>query len=121
VPGHRLLGRSCRTHGGAAHGCQAAARVLIVSADRGVSRTYVVNGRSVAVSGSGNRVTLRGRCPSLRVGGTNNIVYADSVGSVSLSGSNNRVYWRRLYNGRRPSVTGAGTGNQVLRRRARSG
>jgi len=45
-----------------------------------------------------------------------NRVYADAVGAVSLSGSDNRVYWRRLYNGRRPRVEQGGTGNRVLRR-----
>ena len=89
---------------------------LIVSGSEGLSRAYAVNNRSVIVSGNGHRIVLRGRCPSLRVGGTGNRVHADAVGVVTLSGSNNRVYWRRLYNGRRPRVERGGNNNQVLRR-----
>lgn len=94
-------------------------RVLVIIGDQGISKSYVVNGRSVSVGGTGHRITLKGRCPSLRVTGTNNHVYVDAVRSISLSGRNNRVYWRRLYNGRKPRVNRTGTSNYVLRRPAR--
>ena len=94
--------------------------VLGISGTRGISDTYAVNGRSVSVNGRGHRIVLRGRCPSLRVAGTNNHVYVDAVRSVSLSGSNNRVYWRSRYNGRNPRVTRTGTGNYVTRRTNRN-
>ena len=94
--------------------------MLAVSGDRGLSSWYAVNGRSVSVSGRGNRVTLSGPCPRLKISGTGNRVYVDSVRSVSLAGTDNRVYWRRLYAGRRPRVYGAGYGNnQVVRRTGR--
>jgi len=91
--------------------------VLIVGGRRAMSGTYPVNGRRVRVIGNGNRIVLYGPCPSLYVSGLNNHVYTDSVRFVSLEGRNNRVYWRRLYNGRsRPRVSGATASNRVLRR-----
>ncbi len=91
--------------------------VLVVGGRRAMSGNYPVNGRRVRVIGNGNRIVLYGRCPSLYVSGLNNHVYTDSVRFVSLEGRNNRVYWRRLYNGRsRPRVSGATAGNRVLRR-----
>jgi hypothetical protein len=44
------------------------------------------------------------------LGGTGNRVYADAVRVISLSGNNNRFYWRRLYNGRRPRVERSSSG-----------
>jgi hypothetical protein len=92
-------------------------RVLIVGGRDAMSGNYPVNGRRVRVIGNSNRIVLYGPCPSLYVSGLNNHVYTDSVRVVSLEGRNNRVYWRRLYNGRsRPRVSGATAGNRVLRR-----
>jgi hypothetical protein len=92
---------------------------LSINSRTGLSQSYNVNGQSVTVRGSGNRIRLTGHSPSVRVSGTNNHVYVDAAYSISVSGRNNRVYWRRLYNGKPPRISRTGTRNQVTRSRSR--
>jgi hypothetical protein len=90
---------------------------ISINSRTGISQSYFVNGDSVTVRGSGNRIRLTGHSPHVRVSGSNNHVYVDAARTISISGRNNRVYWKRQYNGKAPRINRWGTRNQVTRNR----
>ena len=70
-------------------------------------------GRAVSVQGNANRLTLRGRCGPVTVGGNENIIELGSTTRIDTSGNRNVVKYRELVNDKVPVVTSGGTGNRV--------
>ncbi len=70
-------------------------------------------GRAVSVQGNGNRLTLRGTCGPVTVGGNENILDVGSTTRIDTSGNRNVVKYRELVNDKAPIVTSGGTGNRV--------
>jgi hypothetical protein len=70
-------------------------------------------GRAVSVQGNGNRLTLRGTCGPVTVGGNENILEIGSTTRIDTSGNRNVVKYRELVNDKAPVVTSGGTGNRV--------
>ena len=70
-------------------------------------------GRAVSVQGNANRLTLRGRCGPVTVGGNENIIELGSTTRIDTSGNRNVVKYRELVNDKAPVVTSGGTGNRV--------
>ncbi|RJF72628.1 DUF3060 domain-containing protein [Deinococcus cavernae] len=85
------------------------------NAPRIPSRPQTLNcaGRAVKVSGTNGRVQLLGRCPSVTVTGSGNTVQVEQVGRLVVTGSRNRVTWRKALGGPRPTLLVTGAGNQV--------
>ncbi|MES2459040.1 MAG: DUF3060 domain-containing protein [Armatimonadota bacterium] len=88
---------------------------IVVNSRQGINQSYAVNGRTVSVRGSNNRIRLTGYSSFVRVTGTNNVVSVDAARAIAVSGRNNRVTWRRRANGISPRISRTGTGNQVSR------
>ncbi|MBU3707428.1 MAG: DUF3060 domain-containing protein [Mycobacterium sp.] len=68
------------------------------------------NGKSLAVGGSNNTVTVRGICVSVRVEGSDNRITVTRIDSeLAVDGVNNTV----SYAEGDPDVTDSGTGNRI--------
>jgi hypothetical protein len=76
-------------------------------------KTMDCEGRAVSVQGNGNRLTLRGACGPVTVGGNENILDIGSTTRIDTSGNRNVVKYRELVNDKAPIVTSGGTGNRV--------
>jgi hypothetical protein len=78
-------------------------------------KTMDCEGRAVSVSGNGNRLTLRGLCGPISVGGNENILEVGATTRIDTSGNRNVVRYRDLVDDKAPVVTSGGTGNRVSR------
>lgn len=82
----------------------------------GVEQTLTIDceGRPAAVSGSDNRITFVGDCPSLTLNGVDNQVTISlrAGAPLKVSGVDNVVTWRVAGKGR-PKVSIQGVDNQV--------
>jgi hypothetical protein len=76
-------------------------------------KTMACDGRAVSVQGNGNRLTLKGLCGPVTVGGNENILEVGSTTRIDTSGNRNVVRYRELVNDKAPVVTSGGTGNRV--------
>jgi hypothetical protein len=76
-------------------------------------KTMACDGRAVSVQGNGNRLTLRGQCGPVTVGGNENILEVGSTTRIDTSGNRNVVKYRELVDDKAPVVTSGGTGNRV--------
>lgn len=105
-----LLGISLPVHAAAQSGTRDGPAV------NGVDQTLTIDceGRPAAVSGSDNRITFVGDCPSLTLNGVDNQVTISlrAGAPLKVSGVDNVVTWR--VNGKgRPKVSIQGVDNQV--------
>src|SRR5262245_16941350 len=98
----------------------AAAQEPITVTGVGVQRTIDCDGRRVEITGSDNRLTLRGRCDAVAVSGTHNVVQVEGLGRVSITGINHRVEWEYALRGDQPSVSKSGIGNEVVQVKAQA-
>jgi hypothetical protein len=78
-------------------------------------KTMDCDGRAVSVQGNGNRLTLKGQCGPVTVGGNENILDIGSTTRIDTSGNRNVVKYRELVNDKAPVVTSGGSGNRVSR------
>ena len=76
-------------------------------------KTMDCEGRAVSVQGNANRLTLRGRCGPVTVGGNENILEVGSTTRIDTSGNRNVVKYRELVDNKAPAVSSGGTGNRV--------
>lgn len=76
-------------------------------------KTIDCEGRAVSVQGNANRLTLRGRCGPVTVGGNENILEVGSTTRIDTSGNRNVVKYRELVDDKAPVVTSGGSGNRV--------
>lgn len=68
------------------------------------------DGKSLSVGGSNNRLTVHGRCATVRVGGSDNTIAIDKVdGELAMVGFNNTVTYRTG----EPVVSDSGSNNTV--------
>jgi hypothetical protein len=67
----------------------------------------------VNLTGSGNRITLRGDCDTLNVYGSDNAVQAEALGVANVTGAGNQVLWSR---GTPPQLNQTGSGNRLARK-----
>lgn len=72
-------------------------------------------GDAVRLTGSNNRLTLRGDCGAIEVNGTGNAVDAESLRAATIVGSDNQVRWSR---GERPKLSQTGVNNRVSKKDA---
>lgn len=97
----------------------------VVSADGSVAQyatsrtkqTVTCEGRTVDIAGDRNDMTLTGLCRFVRVSGAHNDIYIDIVpgGTISITGSNNDVSWRRTEAGPLPILEDRGRNNTFHR------
>jgi hypothetical protein len=78
-------------------------------------KTMDCEGRAVSVQGNGNRLTLKGTCGPVTVGGNDNILDVGATTWIDTSGNRNVVKYRGLVNDKAPRITSGGTGNRVSR------
>ena len=71
----------------------------------------------VEVTGSDNQVSLTGDCKSINVSGATNKVKAEGVATITVSGSDNEVTWKRAVGGKKPKVSRTGVNNKVTQAR----
>jgi len=76
-------------------------------------KTIDCEGRAVSVQGNANRLTLKGRCGPITVGGNENILDVGSTTRIDTSGNRNVVKYRELVDDKAPVVSSGGTGNRV--------
>lgn len=78
------------------------------------SELNCADGKSLAVAGSNNRLTVRGRCETVTVAGADNRVILEQVEkSLIVTGLNNTISYR----GGDPKVDDRGSGNTITDRR----
>ena len=65
----------------------------------------------VMVNRDGNVVTVRGACSQIMINGNGNDVTADGVAEIIFNGTENKVRYSRIVNGKRPTVTDNAGGN----------
>ena len=65
-------------------------------------KTMDCEGRAVSVQGNGNRLTLKGLCGPVTVGGNENILEVGSTTRIDTSGNRNVVKYRELVNDKAP-------------------
>jgi hypothetical protein len=81
-------------------------------------KTMDCEGRAVSVQGNGNKLTLKGTCGPVTVGGNDNILDVGATTWIDTSGNRNVVRYRELVNDKAPRITSGGTGNRVSRAEA---
>jgi hypothetical protein len=86
----------------------AAQNTLTLSGER---RTVACAGNTLKITGQRNTVTVTGECRKVDISGTGNTVAIESVASIEVTGTNNKVTWQRALKGDNPrvSVTGLNT------------
>lgn len=95
----------------AAAGSAAAQNTLTMS---GEQRTVACEGETLRIVGQKNTVTVTGQCRKVDVSGSNNTVAIESVASIEVTGTNNKITWQRAVNGVNPRVSATGL-NSVTR------
>lgn len=70
-------------------------------------------GKAISVRGSGQNLTLVGRCPQVTVSGSGNTVRVEQVGRISVTGSRNTVIWTKGLTSAKPSTFVSGSGNRI--------
>jgi hypothetical protein len=85
---------------------------LVVGTNQQV-KTVECEGRAVSVSGNGNKLTLKGQCGPISVGGNENILHVGATTRIDTPGNRNVVTYRELVNDKAPVVTSGGNGNRV--------
>jgi hypothetical protein len=81
-------------------------------------KTMECEGRAVSIQGNGNRLTLKGTCGPVTVGGNDNILDVGATTWIDTSGNRNVVKYRELVNDKAPRITSGGSGNRVSRAEA---
>jgi hypothetical protein len=92
-------------------GAAAAQNTLTMS---GEQRTVACEGETLRIVGQKNTVTVTGQCRKVDVSGSNNTVSIESVASIEVTGTNNKITWQRALNGVNPRVSATGL-NSVTR------
>lgn len=83
----------------------------------GISRTVTLKGEPVEITGSTNRLIIKGRAVSINITGANNIVEVDSTENVNIEGENNKVsYKTSITETKRPNISISGVGSEVYKR-----
>ncbi|MBO9661766.1 DUF3060 domain-containing protein [Dokdonella sp.] len=67
----------------------------------------------VNLTGSGNRIDLRGDCDTVNVYGSDNTVHAEALGIINVTGVGNQVFWSR---GAQPRLNQTGSGNRLAKK-----
>lgn len=67
----------------------------------------------VNLTGSGNRIDLRGDCDALNVFGSNNTIHAEALGVANVTGVGNEVVWSR---GTQPKLNQIGADNRLAKK-----
>ena len=64
-----------------------------------------------------NNITIKGNATSITVSGSDNKVYVDSVSQVTISGVDNKVYYKTSpTKSGKPSISTTGVDNSVSKR-----
>ena len=81
------------------------------------TKTIKLNGGSVHISGVDNNITIKGNASLIKIEGTGNTVYVDSVSRVTISGVDNKVYYKTSpTKSGKPSISTSGVDNSVSKR-----
>jgi hypothetical protein len=83
-----------------------------------VKAIYSCNGHNVKITGNADFLTLTGSCPNVHVAGSDNYVVIQKVGTLTVSGNDNRVKWvKGLHGSPKTSISGnhnSIVGNSIL-------
>lgn len=90
----------------------AANRIEIADSDS-TSTHRCSPGTEVEVTGASNTVTVTGECKSVTVSGASNKVKVEAVGTITVTGSDNAVTWKRGLGKAKPKVSRTGVNNKV--------
>jgi len=84
----------------------------------GHKRSFKVNGEKVEISGNGHNITLKGHASEIVVLGTTNLVTAESVSRIEISGVDNKVYYTTSPNKNgRASSSVSGVDSRVIKQK----
>ena len=86
--------------------------VLVIKESKD-AQVFNAEDQDVTVSGSHNRVTIRGTCHALSISGDDNAVEVAAVASIAISGTGNEVAYGKAVDGEKPQVTDLGKTNKV--------
>jgi Protein of unknown function (DUF3060) len=78
-----------------------------------IKAVYTCNNHKVKITGNNDYLTLTGSCPNVHVAGSNNYVIIQKVGTLTVSGNNNRVKWIKGLHGN-PKTSISGNSNTIL-------
>jgi len=74
----------------------------------GTTGTFDCRDHTVTISAAATRLHLVGRCPRVEITGAGNEVTIDLAGTISVTGTRDKVTWHDGLDGRQPSVTTTG-------------
>ena len=93
-----------------------AGKATIALTDSNKTQTIEADGKDVAIEGNDNKITLSGACHALTINGSNNLVIAEALGTVSTPGNHNKVTWTKAVDGEKPQITDLGKDNSLGKR-----
>lgn len=86
----------------------------------GVSQSWTIkcDGSKVSmvqINGTENTATISGSCKSISVNGTDNKITAETVGSITLQGTDNHLTYKLGLDGKTPKITNNGVDNSAVK------
>lgn len=109
--------------------CMLTANAIQVHAATEISRTEIIisspdtvasydcAGRTVNIPAPDSRITLKGSCPVITVGGPNTIVYAEAVNKINIFGPDAKVYYQKsTHPSRQVMIKAVGPGSAAYKR-----
>jgi hypothetical protein len=105
-----VIGLSCAVCLGS--GSAAQAKTIERNA-AGAVETIECDGSGVIITGSSNKLTLIGECPTVEVTGTKNEIWIESVGTIEVTGTSNAVVWSEGLAGQPPKTSDNGVRNTI--------
>lgn len=67
----------------------------------------------VEITGASNTVTLTGECKRVEVSGSSNTVKVEATSAITVTGTDNKVTWKRGHGKSKPKISRTGVGNKV--------
>lgn len=80
------------------------------------NRTVTLNGETVEINGSSNRLKIKGKAASVIIKGASNTVDVETVGNVIIEGASNTVTYERSLTGGIPYMDISGAGSEVYKK-----
>jgi hypothetical protein len=65
---------------------------IVINVDDNIA-TYKAKSQEVAINGNGCKITITGKCSSLVINGSNNVVKLETVSEIVANGDRNQVRW----------------------------
>ncbi|RRD39802.1 DUF3060 domain-containing protein [Leptotrichia sp. OH3620_COT-345] len=80
------------------------------------NKTVKLNGETVEIIGSSNKLTIKGKASSIIIKGASNTVNVETVGNIVIEGAANTVIYEKSLTGELPYMDISGAGSEVYKK-----